>query len=204
MIDYLLAGITFAFAAAIQPGPLQAYIVSQALSKGFSKTLPAALAPVISDGPIIVLVLLLLINMPSLLLNVLQTAGGIFLIYLSYGTYKSWKEFESKEIVELSGKQTLLKAVTVNLLNPNPYLGWSLVMGPLLLKGWRESPLNGIVLLTSFYVTIVVGLIITIYITSTARKLGTNTNKLLLGISALALACFGIYSLISGLKPFFT
>ena len=57
MYEYMILGITFAFAAAVQPGPLQTYIVSQTLTKGWKRTLPAMFAPVLSDGPIIILVL---------------------------------------------------------------------------------------------------------------------------------------------------
>ena len=199
--NYIIAGITFAFAAAVQPGPLQAYIISQTLNRGFRKTLPAAFAPVISDGPIILLVLFILSKMPGWLINVMQAAGGIFLLYLAHGAYKSWKNYNPSISNEESGNQTLFKAVTVNLLNPNPYLGWSLVMGPLLIKGWQENPLNGILLLVSFYSTIIIGLVITIFLTSAARKLGSNTNRILVGISAIALAAFGFFSLFAALRP---
>ena len=51
-----------------------------------------------------------------------------------------------------SETKSLFAATVVNFLDPSPYIGWSLVMGPLLLKGWRESPANGISLLVIFYV----------------------------------------------------
>jgi len=196
----MILGITFAFAAAVQPGPLQTYIISQTLTKGWKRTLPAALAPVISDGPIIVLVLFVLTNLPKDFLNVLQIGGGIFLLYLAYCTVKTWQRFDLKEEYNPQSKrQTLFKAAVVNLLNPNPYLGWSLVMGPLLLKGWHESPANGMALLISFYTTIVIGLAVTIFLFTAAKGLGSKTNKLLLGISVIALACFGLYELWSGI-----
>ncbi len=39
----------------------------------------------------------------------------------------------------------------LNLLNPAPYVYWSLVGGPLLLSGWRETPVSGIGFLAGFY-----------------------------------------------------
>ncbi len=203
MIEYIILGITFAFAAAIQPGPLQTYLISQTLLKGWRKTLPAAAAPIFSDGPIILLVIFILSNLPKIFLNILQIAGGFFLPYLAYNSYKSWKNFTTEEKDKTTTKnQTLLKAVTVNLLNPNPYLGWSLVMGPLLLKGWNQNPIYGIALLTSFYVTITAGLVITILLASAARKMGAGTNKVLIAISAMALTLFGLYSLYKGFSFF--
>ncbi len=45
MFVYLFFGITYALAAAIQPGPFQTFIISKTLETGWKKTLPAAFAP---------------------------------------------------------------------------------------------------------------------------------------------------------------
>ena len=64
MLAYLLQGLGYGFAAAVQPGPFQTYVMSQALERGWRRALPAALAPLISDGPIIALTLLVLTRLP--------------------------------------------------------------------------------------------------------------------------------------------
>ena len=74
MLHYLLIGFTFAFAAAIQPGPLQAYLVSQALSHGWRRIWPAAFAPLLSDAPIAILALSALHFAAAGLLSVLLEA----------------------------------------------------------------------------------------------------------------------------------
>jgi threonine/homoserine/homoserine lactone efflux protein len=200
VLHYLILGITFAFAAAVQPGPLQTYLISQSLVRGYRHTLPAAFSPLISDGPIIVLVLFLLSNLPRWLVNALQIGGGVFLLYLAVSAGKTWRNYDARKAVEAKpGHQTLLKATLVNLLNPNPYLGWSLVMGPLLLNAWRETPVDGIILLVAFYATLVISLVGTIILFSTARNLGPRVSRVLIGISAIALACFGVYELWSGI-----
>lgn len=199
MLRYVTIGITLAFAAAVQPGPLQSYLVSQTLSKGWRRTVPAAFAPLLSDGPIIVLVLFVLTHVPVWMERFLQCGGGAFLLYLAFGAFTTWRKYDGPRGPDRGSSQaTLLKAVTVNILNPNPYLGWSLVMGPLLLKGWRETPAHGIALLVSFYATIVVGLFGTILLFAAARNLGPRVSRALIGISAIALACFGLYQLSLG------
>src|SRR5215218_9551987 len=91
---YLLQGIGFGFAAAVQPGPFQTYLISRALSKGWKRTLPAAFAPLLSDGPIIALCVLVLSQVPPWLQRFLYLAGGLFVLYLAFGTCRSWKTFD--------------------------------------------------------------------------------------------------------------
>lgn len=201
MIHYLIFGITYAFAAGVQPGPLQTYLISQTIKKGWRSTLPAAFAPIISDLPIILFVLLLLSSVPANFIVVLRIVGGLFLFYLGYKAFKSWKEFNPKEVLKMdSGKQTLLSAAFVNILNPNPYLGWSLIMGPMFLQGWRIAPVNGIALIIGFYLTIIIVLAATIILFAFARKLGPKLSKFLLGFSSLVLLAFGVYQLWVGIN----
>lgn len=200
MFSYLIFGVTYAFAAAVQPGPLQTYIISQTLKNGWRSTLPAAFAPLISDIPILGLVLFLLNTMPDSFILLLRIGGGLFLVFLAIKAFKSWQEFDvDKTVSTESGQQTLFNAILVNLLNPNPYLGWSLIMGPLFLKGWRLSQINGIVLVASFYLTMILTLAGTIILFGFARKLGPQVSKILIGLSSIVLLIFGSYQLWLGI-----
>jgi len=197
---YILQGIGYGFAAAAQPGPFQTYLISQTLLKGWERTLPAAFAPLISDGPIIALSLLLLSQVPPWLERSLHTAGGLFVLYLAYGAYRSWKNPDPTDpSVETATQQSLLKAAVINALNPNPYIFWSLVTGPILMNGWRETPVYGIGFITGFYLTMILGFSATIIVFGSARWLGPRVKHVLLGISAAALFCFGVYELWLGL-----
>ncbi|MFA7227852.1 MAG: LysE family transporter [Melioribacteraceae bacterium] len=198
MTTYIIFGATFAFAAAVQPGPLLTYLISQTLSKGWRNTLPAVFAPIISDGPIIVVVLLLLNQIPDWLVKFLHFGGAVFLFYLAFGSFKSWKNFNSEIPAENKSGQTLMKATLVNLLNPAPYLGLSLVMGPLFLSGYKETPMNGISLIISFYATMIFCLTGIIFLFAYTKKMGPNVNRITLGLSVIALICFGIYQMWMG------
>ena len=196
MFAYLIFGITFAFAAAVQPGPFQTYIISQALSNGWKSTLPAALAPLLSDVPIIILVLIVLGNVSESFIHILQTGGGAFLLYLAYHAYTTLQtNDETEPLIVQSGKRTLLKAALVNLLGPGPYLEWSLVLGPLLVEGWRKAPINGVVLVAAFYTTLVISLSGIIFIFASARKLGSKVTRIAARISVVGLIAFGLYEL---------
>lgn len=194
MWPYLLQGIGFGLAAAAQPGPFQTYLVSQTLLKGWRRALPAAFGPLISDGPIILLCLFVLSQIPDWMQQILYFAGGLFILYLAFGAYKAWRDFNpSLPAPETETQQSVLKAALMNALNPNPYIYWTLVTGPILLRGWRETPLNGIGFLAGFYVTIVFSLMGIILVFGTAQRFGPKVNRVLLGVSAVALFCFGLY-----------
>jgi threonine/homoserine/homoserine lactone efflux protein len=203
MIPYLLIAASYAFAAAAQPGPLQAYLVSQTMVSGWRRTLPAALAPLISDVPIVCLVLVVLTQVPSVFLNALRLAGGIYLLYLAFQAFQSYRRY--REVPDASPPrvlQTVWKAVLVNLLNPNPYLGWTLIMGPLLLKAWEESPGHGITLVVTFYVVMILSTAAILALFAGARSLGPRIARGLVGVSAAALLGFGLYQLWVGSTAF--
>jgi len=196
MLAYLIQGIGYGFAAAVQPGPFQTYLISQTLSKGWRLTLPAALAPLISDGPIIVVALVVLSQVPLWFQRFLYIAGGLFILYLAYSAFVAWRNYDKSGVVtDSSGRQSVVKAAMMVALSPGPYIYWSLVTGPILLTGWREAPANGLGFLVSFYATIVLSLSGIIVMFGTARQLGPKVNRALLGVSAITLVCFGLYQL---------
>jgi threonine/homoserine/homoserine lactone efflux protein len=196
MLAYLIQGIGYGFAAAVQPGPFQTYLISQTLSKGWRLTLPAALAPLISDGPIIVVALVVLSQVPVWFQRFLYIAGGLFILYLAYSAFVAWRNYDKSGVVtDSSGRQSVVKAAMMVALSPGPYIYWSLVTGPILLTGWREAPANGLGFLVSFYATLVLSLSGIIVMFGTARQLGPKVNRALLGVSAITLVCFGLYQL---------
>ena len=197
---YILQGIGYGLAAAAQPGPFQTYLISQTLTKGWKRTLPAALAPLLSDGPIIALCLLVLSQVPPWLQRVLYVVGGLFVLYLAYGAYKTWKRFDPNISLETGTRHNILQAAMINMLNPNPYLFWCLVTGPILVTGWRETPIYGLGFLAGFYATMILGFSTVIIVFGSARQMGPKVNRALLGVSTIALFCFGLIQLWLGLK----
>lgn len=203
MLSYFFRGLILGLPAAATPGPFQAYLLSQTLKNGWQRTLPAALAPLFSDGPIIALVLLVLTSMPPSLLAAVKVIGGLFILYLSWGAWQSYRHFVPATVEGENRRQSLLEASMMNLLNPAPYLYWSTVGGPLLLEGWRRGTGEGVGFLLGFYGTMVGGSALLILLFATAGRLGAQVNRGLIGFSTVALALFGLYQLWSGISPLF-
>jgi threonine/homoserine/homoserine lactone efflux protein len=202
MLAYLIQGIAYGFTAAIQPGPFQTYVISQTLTRGWRKTLPSAAAPLLSDGPIIILALVILSQITEWFQRFLYIISGLFILYLAYNAYITWRNFDERGVViDSSVKQGVVRAAMINALNPGPYIYWGLVTGPILLAGWRESPVKGLGFLFSFYATLILSLSGIIVVFGTARLLGPKVNRILLLISAITLVCLGLYQLWLGLYP---
>ena len=71
-------------------------------------------------------------------------------------------------------------------------------MGPMFIKGYRESAINGIVLIAAFYITIVISQAGIILLFGLARNLGPKVTRITLGIASVGLAAFGVYLLWQG------
>src|SRR6266567_4411740 len=92
MITALLLGISYGFTAGISPGPLLGLVITQTLQRGWRAGGMVALAPLLSDLPIVLLTILVLSHLPSAVLSWLGIIGGLFVIYLGGDTiYTAWK-----------------------------------------------------------------------------------------------------------------
>ena len=199
MIPYLLQGLTLGFAAGAQPGPFQTYLITQSLANGWRKTIIAAFAPLVSDGPIILVTLLLLKQLPESLQRGLYVAGGLFILYLAWNSFKQWRTFDENADKRSQNQQGLWKAAVMNLVSPGPYIFWSLVSGPIFLKGLRESPSNGIAFMAAFYGTMILLNVIVIIIIGIASQIGERIRQGMLFFASIALTLFGLYQLWLGI-----
>ena len=192
---YLLEGIGFGFVAASQPGPFQTYLISQSISRGWRRTLPSALAPLLSDGPIIALCLLVLSQVPVWMEQVLYGVSGVFILYLAWGALRAWRAPPAPELLQVQAGRPMGKAVLMNMLSPGPYIFWTLVTGPILVAGWRASPAYGLSFIVGFYLTLVGGLATIVLVFGLAARFGEGIKHAMLGVSAWALLVFGLYQL---------
>ncbi len=198
MLAYLLQGLSLGLSAAASPGPTQAFIIGASLRNGWRRALPGALAPLISDGPIIALMLLILTQMPAVVLRGIQVVGGAYVLFLAWKSFQAYRSYRPVE-APAGPNRTLWQAVTMNFLSPGPYIFWSLLAGPVLVRGWNETPARGLTFLFGFYSALVGGLAALVILFGAARQLGPRVNRALIGLSALALFGFGLYQIWQGL-----
>lgn len=194
-LTYFLQAAALGLTAAVSPGPFQTYLISQSLLGGWRRGAPVAFAPLITDAPIILLSLFVLERLPDYTLRLISLAGGLFVLYLAWGLWKSWRANPGKyAFSEANSSQLditgLRRGVIANFLSPGPYLFWGLVNGPLLLAALRQSPLHGGGFLLGFYGVMVACLLGIALLFTQARRFGPRLVRALLLVSVLVLVVF--------------
>lgn len=200
-----LQGVALALPTTILPSSFKIYLVSRSLAIGWRPTIPAIFTPLISDVPIIVVTLLLLNQIPTSFLHILRILGGLFILYIASRVIRFWRlEGLVMEVSEQAGRQSFWQALVINFLNPNPYLFWGIVGGPIVLSGMQEySPAVGLSFIIGFYAAYVVGLAALVWVFGTVGTLNPKLNKILSGIAALALVALGLLQIIIGIRALF-
>ena len=150
LLDALSKGTVLGLAAGFSPGPLTILVISETLRHGLRAGMKVALAPILTDLPIIALAALLLDRLSShpTALGVIALLGGGFLFHLGLG---SLRHRESAVGSGLPAPRSLLRGVTANFLNPNPYIFWIGVGTPILLTAFDRSWVHAAVFSAAFF-----------------------------------------------------
>lgn len=150
-------GLGFGLSAGISPGPLLALVITATLRSGLAGGLRVALAPLITDLPIIALSVLLAGSLPPEALRWVGIAGGLVVIWIGVEAIRSARKATlPRDLDTLADPQReLRRGVLVNALNPHPYIFWATVGGPALVSGWRISPWHALAFVVAFYLLLV-------------------------------------------------
>jgi threonine/homoserine/homoserine lactone efflux protein len=143
--------------AGLSPGPLMTLVVAASLRNGLAGGLRVALAPFITDVPIIALSVLVIGQLSPAALRWVGTTGGLVVIWLGIEALRSARTATLPGQAETQGdpRKELWRGVLVNALNPHPYLFWATVGGPALVRGWRTGPGYALAFLVSFYLLLI-------------------------------------------------
>ena len=200
---FLTQGFAMGLYAALQPGPFQTYILSETLRRGWRKSLPMAFAPLVSDLPPVLLTLLVLSRMPQGVLDGLRIAGGLLMLYLARGAYKSFTtQTEETVAVEESPAKSLFSAAAINILSPSVYLFWTTIGAPIVLDGWQISPLHGLSFIIGMYSVFIPSLVALIILFGQTGRLPAKAQKWIGYGLALLLALLGLYQIWVGVSAF--
>jgi len=223
-LTYFVQGTALGLSAAAAPGPFQTYLISQTLLGGWRRGAPVAFAPLISDPPAVIIILLLLNQVPPGFITIITLTGGLFALYLAYGLWRQWQGKDQNSSSEIDGETTAsntenlhpdeaigqgskengsawritVKGALMNILSPGVYVFWMFVNGPILLTAFQQSAGYGIAFLIGFYGIFIIALLGIVALFHFAHRLGPRVIRTLTLISVIILAIFGIFLTVQG------
>ena len=159
-ISFLISGIIFGLVAGISPGPLLALVISETLRHGKKEGILIAIAPLVTDLPIVFVSVLILAKLSHshIILGIISITGALFIGYLAY---ESITVKTTSMHIKSINPRSLRKAVITNFLSPHPYLFWIAVGAPMVLKAYKTNLLSAIFFVSGFYFLLVGSKIIT-------------------------------------------
>lgn len=141
MSEIILTISLLSIISAATPGPLTTLIISETLKHGKMAGIKIAVAPLFTDLPILLLSLFVLSKLEQLniLLGAISFFGACYLGYLAYTNITT----KSIHLDASSGNKSFMKGVVSNFLNPNPYIFYFSILGPMIVKGMQTNLLLG-------------------------------------------------------------
>jgi len=157
MIDslpFLFTGILFGLVAGISPGPLLALVIAETLTHGRKEGILVALAPILTDVPIVLASVLVLAKLSHshLILGTISLLGAFFIGYLAYESIAVKAVGLTLQKIE---PHSLRKGIIANFLSPHPYLFWIAVGAPTALKAYNVNLLSAFLFIMGFYLFLI-------------------------------------------------
>jgi threonine/homoserine/homoserine lactone efflux protein len=146
----LTTAIVFGLSAGLSPGPLMTLVIAETLKRGIPAGIRIAVAPLITDLPIIAGCLMLLATFAhaAVFVGIVALLGGLFIAWMGYENIRFTGVGNNTGSLQTSQLKT---GIIANLLNPYPYLFWLTVGGPLILKTAHSSLVSAALFLSFFY-----------------------------------------------------
>jgi threonine/homoserine/homoserine lactone efflux protein len=188
-VTELVAGLSLGLGAGLSPGPLLTLVVTTTLERGFAAGSRVAIAPLLTDAPIIALTVAVVSSVSDGVLRGLGMAGGLVVMGMGLWTAGTARR-PAPEPEEVSPSLDLWRGVIVNVLSPHPWIFWIGVGAPLLVSSWRDAPARGAAFLVGFYSLLVGSKIVIAWLVARAgHRLGSVARtRLLVAGGALLVA----------------
>lgn len=149
-MDVLLFAASLGLFAGLSPGPLMALVLTSTLERGFRAGVATAIAPLLTDLPVIALSLVVLHRVSERFLAGVTVVGGLFVAYIGVRTMMRARIPVAAPQVQSASARDVWRGALVNLLSPHPWLFWFTVGTPVMLETWSEAPWGSIGFLVIF------------------------------------------------------
>ena len=189
VLGLAIAGVTLGIVEGIKPGPLLTTVIKETLTNGFKGGIRAASAPIFTDGPLIILSIFIAgwIATQPLVFCGIAILGAIFLTRMGIECF--YPEIPDIDPNDVDISKSLKRGILTNLLNPNAYIFWLLVGGPLMATAADTEPIAPFAYAISFILSIVIVKIILAYFFSKAQ-VNLSSDRYLLALKICGCAMF--------------
>lgn len=200
-MESLLVGLALGFSAGVSPGPLLALVISATLARGWRGGLQAAIAPLISDLPVIVLCITVVSVVPASFVAILSAVGAVVLLWFGVHGLREARHAVPPERTSMTAAaatsaprdRTWLRAAVVNILSPSPWLFWATVGGPILVASWRQAPSSAAAFVLGFYLLLVgMKVVLAIALSATRHRLSQRAYRAILSASAVLMLVLAV------------
>ena len=200
MLHFLAMGVILGLSAGAAPGPLLALVITETLQHDIKSGVKVAIAPIITDLPIIILTLFILSKLSGFhnILGIISIAGGIFVFFMGYESIcTKGYEFDFQD----TKPRSLTKGILTNALSPHPYLFWLSVGAPAMTRAMGETMFAAWFFIGGFYVFLVGTKILLAFLAGHSKSfLRGNAYIYIMRFLGLALCLLAVFLFFDGLK----
>lgn len=154
MIQYAAIGIILGLSAGFAPGPLLALVISETLKHDVRSGIRVALAPLITDLPIVILSVFVLSGLSQFhfILGCISIVGSFVIMGMGIKGFKT--KGLDVQIYDIEQK-SLTNGMLVNILSPHPYLFWFSVGAPTMARANEIHLSAAIAFVVCFYLLLI-------------------------------------------------
>ncbi len=154
MLYYLTIGFVLGLSAGLSPGPLLTMVISESLQYGARSGIKVAIAPIITDLPLIIFSIFILAKLDNdnYFLGIISVVGACYLMYMGL------KNIQAKSMnlmVQKEQSRSYIKGIFANIMSPHPYVFWLSIGAPIMIRGMKLNWLFPLLFIGSFYFLLV-------------------------------------------------
>jgi threonine/homoserine/homoserine lactone efflux protein len=202
-IPLVVSAAVLGASSGLSPGPLLTLVVAESFQRGFRAGTAVAVAPLITDAPIVLLMAALAHTLESMQ----YVTGTLYIVGAGYLAFLSLEIFRFKGMEIDSGTRiavSISKGVIVNLLNPAPYIFWLTVGAPLLEEAKNISWTVAAAFLCVFYGLLVgTKLLLALMIGKNRRILKGGSYRTVMRVMGIFLLAFAVVFVKNGIENIF-
>jgi len=189
-LEFFALGLAFGSAGGLSPGPTMTLVIAQTLRHGLREGIKVAIAPLLTDAPIVLLAMFVMsrIETDGLLASI-AGIGAAYLIYLAYESFTATAP-------DLTGQEakpgSLRKGFLANFFNPHPWIFWLTVGGPVMLRALESSASAALLFIVAQYTCLVGAKILMALVVERGRGRLERAYSIVMKLIAIVLLVFAL------------